>query len=210
MRRLALLCTLLATLLVGCPKAPGADPALVAQLDNEVLALKDKNAQLAERLAVCDKDIGASTEVVRQLTQVYADFEVKVERRGRLVVLVIPSALLFSENSLELRAEAAPVLDLLGTVLGLNPAEVIWIVGYSDVGPKSSSLARVYPGGWEWGAAQANAVRKALVSRHGVSVTRIMVASRGDSAPRTVEGGDAAAIRAATRRVEIVFGASLP
>lgn len=201
---------LLALLLVGCPKTGTVDPHLVDQLDAEVLALKEKNAVLEQRLAVCDEDVGASAEVVRQLQQVYADFEVKIERRGRLAVLVIPSALLFSGDTLELRAEAAPVLDLLGTALRLHPEEVIWIVGFTDAPPKPTSLAKIYPSAWEWGGAQANSVRKALITRYGVSVTRVMVASRGDASPRTVEGGDAAANRAASRRVEIVFGATLP
>lgn len=216
LRPLAPLAPLLGVALSGCallglPPPGGANAELVEQLDTEVVALKEKNSLLLERLAVCDEDVGASAEVVRQLSQIFVDFEVTVERRGRLAVVVIPSALLFSENSLELRAESAPVLDLLGTALRLNPDEDILIVGFADAGPtRPSSLIRLYPSGWEWAAAQANSVRKALITGHGVSVTRIMVASRGDAAPRAVEGADPAANRAASRRVEIVFGATLP
>ena len=194
----------------GCPKPPRADPHLVEQLDAEVLALKQQNQALLDRLQVCDEDAGASDALVRDLQQVFTDFEVTVERRGRLAVLVIPSSLLFSGDSLTLRAESAPVLDLLGTALRLHPAEVIWVVGHTDAPPKPTSLAKLYPTAWEWAGAQANAVRKSLVLQHGVSVTRIMVASRGDASPRFSTASDPVASRAASRRVEIVFGATLP
>lgn len=199
---------LLPLLVAGCLRKPPPDP-LSDKLESEVQALRARNEILESRLARCtDEAMGINPDLARQLYQVFADTEVKVERRQNLTLLIFPGELLFPTDSLTLRQEALPMLDLLATALGLHPDQRVWIVGYADRPPKSASLAKLYPSTFEWSAAQASVVMRALIGKFSLDPARFVVAGRGDASPLSQE--DTPEAHARNRRVEIVFGATLP
>ncbi len=195
-------------LLLACVKQP-PQTDLEARLESEVQALRVKNQLLEERLARCaDEQKGVSPELARQLYQVFAGTEVLVERRDGMTLLVLPADLLFPPESLTLRQEAVPLLDLLATALTLHPDERVWIVGHAEKPPKTPSLLKQHPGAWEWSEAQAAVVMRALVKQFGIDPARIVVAGRGSASPLSQD--DTPEGHARNRRVEIVFGAALP
>ena len=195
-------------LLLGCVRKPPPDP-LSDQLESEVQALRARNEILDGRLARCtDEAMGIKPELARQLYQVFADTEVQVERRQNLTLLIYPGALLFPADSLTLRQEAMPMLDLLATALALHPDQRVWVVGYADRPPKPASLLKQYPTVWEWSAAQADVVMRTLVGKFNMEPARFVIAGRGDASPLSEE--DTPEAHARNRRVEIVFGATLP
>lgn len=200
---------MLALLLASCLLHRPPEDALATRLESEVQALRVKNQLLESRLALCaNQELGADPELARQLYQVFGGSEVLVERREALTVLVLPGALLFPPESVTLRQEALPALDLLATALALHPEEQIWVVGHAVRPPKAASLAKQYPTAWEWSEAQANSVMRALVKQFGVDQRRLAVAGRGDASPLVDPAEPDAELR--NRRVEVVFGASLP
>lgn len=200
--------SLLPLLALGCVHEAPPDP-LAARLDSEVQAAHARNDILESRLARCtDEAMGIKPELARQLYQVFADTEVQVERRENLTLLIFPGALLFPNDSLTLRQEALPMLDLLATALALHPDQRVWVVGYADRPPKPSNLARLYPTVWEWSAAQADVIMRTLVQKFDMDAARFVIAGRGDASPLSTD--DTPEAHALNRRVEVVFGATLP
>lgn len=192
--------------LASCLHTP-ADEHLIQQLDREVLALQQRTALLSEKLAACDQS-EQNNEVFRQLQQVYAGTEMQVVREGQDAVVVFPTALLFPPGSLELRAEASGTLDLLSTALKLHPETAIWIIGHTDDAPLPAALTKIYPSAWEWTAAQAAALARALQNRYGVEPKRFTVAGRGTTAP--LADNDTPEGRQHNRRLEVRVGPSRP
>ncbi len=197
-----------ALLLYGCLHVP-PDDALATRLESEVQALRVKNELMEARLARCaDEELGLSPELARQLYQVFAGTEVLIERRDGMTLLLLPSDVLFPPDSLSLRQEATPILDLLATALQLHPDQRVWVVGHAERAPKPASLLKLYPSAWEWSAAQANVVVRTLVKQFALDPGRFVVAGRGSASPLSTE--DTPEGHARNRRVEIVFGAALP
>lgn len=193
---------------VACVRRPPEDN-LSLQLEAEVQALRDKNSLLEGRLAQCKDEItGISPDLARELYQVYAGGEILVERRDNLTFVILPSPLLFPADSLSLRQEALPMLDLLATALKLHPDQRVWVVGHADGAPTPKALLKQYPTALDWSSAQAAAVTRALVKEFELDARRFVVAGRGDASPLSTEDSEEARVR--NRRVEIVFGAALP
>lgn len=170
--------------LSGCALLrPPADP-LVYQLERELLAMKLHNEQLRQRVENCD-DAGAqmSIEVHRQLLQVFADSEVRVERRGSQVRVTVPASLVFSQDLLSVRQEAAMVFDLLSVALNLHPQMQIMVIGHTDDRQPPRAVRRNYPDNWALSVAQANAFAQYLSSTFDVALNRLTVAGRGSVDP---------------------------
>lgn len=176
--------------------------ALTEQLDREIMALKAKNDLLGEAAAACEAE-RAVPPVSLELKQVFAGTEVTVQRDGPRTEVIIPSALLFATNSVQLRAEAAMVLDLLATALKLHPELQILIVGHTDDAPLGGSMARQYGDLWSWSAALAASVMVDLRDKHEVAADRFTIAGRGAASP--VAENDTPAGRAQNRRVVVVL-----
>ncbi len=177
--------------------AAGADRDLVRQLDNEVIALRQR-IQLLEQHCGNDQ---APPAFFAQLVQVYAGTPVQVDRQGARAVLTIRVDDLFSKDAVTVREEAQPWLDLLATSLGVNATTNVMVVGYSDGSPAPGPMRALYPSIWQWSEAQANAVSEQLIRRYGVQPGRITLATRGIWDP--VASNDTPEGRALNRRVAV-------
>jgi len=188
-------------LVMGCLRPPESE--LTHQLDREIIALRQRNALLKDAAENCDQQ-DVVPEVFTQLRQVFATEEVTVERQGLFTRVVIPGSLLFSPGSVQVRAEAMMVLDLLSTAINLHADQHVWVIGHTDATPINRSLSRYYRTNWELSSARANSIMYVLVDQFSVTENRFTIAGRGDSAP--LGANDTPAGREQNRRVEVVIG----
>lgn len=188
----------LALVLVGAVPllvAASPDRELVRQLDNEVIALRQR-IQLLEQH--CGSE-AAAPPIYPQLVQLYAGTPVVVDHVGARVTVTLHADDVFAKDSLTTREEAQPWLDLLAMSLGVNPSTNVMIVGHSDGSPTPGPFKALYPTSSGWTLAQVNAVGDQLIKRYAVPAARITLASRGSSDP--VGTNDTPEGRALNRRV---------
>ncbi len=165
------------------------DRSLIAQLDREVIALRQTIARLERERDAC----GSVTPpaVFRDLLQLFPTGPMTVAREGAAVTVTFPGDVLFTGTS-TLREEALPSLDLFAEVLKANPDVRVTVTGHVD-GVRDP---------WGRSAAQAAVVATALVERFGITPERVGVAALGATHPITP--GDTPEGRALNHRVVIV------
>lgn len=198
MRRAALVAAGVALGLAGALRvAPAAagDRALIQQLDDEIIALR-------QRVVLLEKHCGSDqtpAAIYPELVQVFGSTPVAVERDGARARVTFRAMDLFAAESLTVRAEAQPWLDLLATALSVHADTNLVIVGHTDGTPAPTLLRARYPTPWEWGMAEAAAVADELMRRYGLQPGRVTVGSRGPWDP--LASNDTPEGRAANRRV---------
>jgi flagellar motor protein MotB len=193
----------LPALAVGCAARAGNKDSLIYSLDREIIALRTENELLEGRLETCATQAGAPPPIYAELVQILPDLGVDVQRKGDTVVLRLSSDDLFAKDSLRLRLESDPILDLLATALRLHPEVLAEIVGHTDDQNVKGRLARAYPSRWELGAAQAISVLRALTEEWGVGPHRLSIGTRAEWAP--IAESDTPEGRAENRRIEITL-----
>lgn len=198
----------LPALATGCAARSGHSDSLIYSLDREIIALRTQNELLEERLATCASEDGPPPPIYAELVQILPGLGVQVLREGNSVVLRLASDTLFATDSLRLRKEADPVLDLLSTALRLHPDVQANIVGHTDDTPVKGRLARAYPTRWELAAAQAISVLRALTEEWGLSPHRLRIGAAAEWQP--IAESDTAEGRAENRRVEIILTPTAP
>jgi flagellar motor protein MotB len=176
---------LLALALAAClpPPADGVS----AQLEAEVRAARQRIAAIEAR--GCDQP-PEPHPVYAQLVQIFSSTEVEVARQGAGARLVIPADLLFPADGLTVRREAAMVVDLLGTALGLHRDLQVEVRGHADDAdpdPLGRSLAT------------ARVLADTLVAAHRLEPGRFTVSGRGAGDPRSP--GD----HSLNRRIEVLL-----
>jgi flagellar motor protein MotB len=174
-------------MLAACLPSPDG---VSAQLEAEVRAARQRLATLESQ--GCEQD-APPHPVYAQLVQIFAGTEVEVEREGAGARLVIPADLLFTVDGVAVRREAAMVVDLLGTAIGLHGDLQIELRGHSDAAATADPMGR--------SLATARALMDALVAAHGLERGRFTVSGRGAGDPRSP--GDTPVDRARNRRVEV-------
>ncbi len=196
MRRPFAICALAA--LAGAPLLLGAgsDRSLIRQLDNEVIALRQRVWMLEEHCGSEEKP----PAIFGELVQVFGGTPVSISRQGGRALITLRMDDLFSLGSLTVREEVQPSLDLLATALAVNSETNLVIVGHSDGSPAPEALRARYPSDWEWSMAMAQAVSEQLI-RYGVQPGRITLGSRGPWDP--LVSNDNPEGRAMNRRVVI-------
>lgn len=182
--------------------AARSDDTLVKQLDNEVIALKQRVAALTELVEECGGG-KAPDPIFPELVQLYAGSPVSVKRRGGRTLVVIPVDLVFPGDSLTIREEAAFALDMVSTALNNHPEESVLITGHTDSEPPAATLRKRYPTNWELSSAYAHAVGSALIGEYKLDPARITVAGRADQDPN--DTNDTPEGRAANRRVVLTL-----
>ncbi len=103
--------------------------------------------------------------------------------------------ILFDTNKAELKPESEQAIEEIAKLLKANPALKLHVVGHTDsVGIVDANL--------KLSQARADAVLKALVTKHGISTARLRAFGNGPFAP--VASNDNEDGRAQNRRVELV------
>ncbi len=191
---------ILALSLLVEPAQAGAaeDRALIGQLDREVIALRQKVARLQEQLATCS-DSTAPDPLYAELLQVMNGQKATVSRLGRRTMVSVPLDELYAPDSLSLREEAWPVLDLVATAVKLHPEVAVTVVAHGDDSTPPAAARKILPTPWEWTAFRAASVARELAEGFGVSPHRLTWAGRGAQDP--VSSNDTPEGRALNRRV---------
>jgi chemotaxis protein MotB len=181
-----------------CPKR-----AVLEQLDREVLACQQRVQMAEEATRSCD--IGGPPPVVyTELLQAFGDTEVEVIRDGGRVAVVIPSNLLFSPNTVEVRREAMLVVDLVATALKLHPEQSAWLIGHTDEAPLSRDAVGRFGDHATLSFAQAHSFAQVLTGTFEVEPSRLSATGRGAARPRVASETDGA--REQNRRLVVLIG----
>ena len=174
--------------------------ALEAQMEREILALRQRNRLLREQLKGCNV-AGPSSALYSQLFQVYRGSTIEISRTGQITKLTFPVADLFGTDGVTVREEMRLFLDVLATALASNPDHRIRIEGHTDDSPVPYKLRRMYPDNWMYAMGRAMRLMDTLVQDFGVHEDRFSLSSGGQFAPR--DENDTESGRSRNRRIDV-------
>jgi chemotaxis protein MotB len=170
-----------ATPSIGQPATASAQAALAARRE------QDELQQLKRQLDAFAAAHGFKAQVETVVTQ-----------RG-LVVRLLTDNVLFDSGLADLKGQGLPLLNEVGTLLGVDRIHPIVVEGHTDDVPISTSK---FASNWELSTARASAVVRWLIGRN-LLARRFSASGYADLHPLASNGTDAG--RARNRRVEIVL-----
>ncbi len=183
------------------------DRALIGQLDREVIALRQKVDRLQAQLSTCSDSL-APDPLYTEILQVLQGQPAVVSRLGRRTLVTVALDTQYAPDSLSLREEAWPVLDLVGMALKLHPDVVVTIVAHGDDSTPPPAARKLLTTQWEWTAFRAASVAREMSEGFGVSPHRFTWAARGEYEP--VASNDTPEGRAQNRRAVFIFESMPP
>ncbi|GEL77180.1 flagellar motor protein MotS [Tenuibacillus multivorans] len=124
---------------------------------------------------------------------------IKANRTERGVVLVLQENVLFESARAELKEEALPFLDKVGTLLD-NIPNFVKVEGHTDTRPINTLQ---FPSNWELSGARASSVVRYFTEENGLDPVRFQIAGYADTRP--VAPNDTSENMQLNRRVEIVI-----
>lgn len=127
-----------------------------------------------------------------------AQVETVVTQRG-LVVRLLTDKVLFDSGRAALKAQGVPLLNEVGTLLGVDGVHPILVEGHTDDVPISTGQ---YASNWELSTARASTVVRYLIDRN-LPARRFGAAGYADIHPLASNGSSTG--RARNRRVEVVL-----
>ena len=166
---------------IGAPDTAAARAALAARRE------EDELQQLKRQL-----DAFAAAHGLR------AQVETVVTRRG-LVVRLLTDNVLFDSGLADIKPQGLPLLNEVGTLLGVDHVHPIVVEGHTDDVPIATSK---YASNWELSTARASAVVRWLIGRN-LPARRFSAAGYADL--HALASNGTAAGRARNRRVEVVL-----
>lgn len=174
--------------------------ALEAQMEREILALRQRNRLLREQLKGCNVT-GPASALYSQLFQVYRGSTIDISRTGQITKLTFPVSDLFASDGFTVRDEMRLFLDVLATALASNPDYRVRIEGHTDDSQVPYTLRRMYPDNWMYAMGRAMRLMDTLVQDFGVEEARFSLSSGGEFAPR--DENDTETGRARNRRIDV-------
>lgn len=180
------------------------DRALIGQLDREVIALRQRIDRLQAQLSTCSDSL-APDPLYTEILQVLSGQPATVSRLGRRTLVTVPLDVLYAPDSLTLREEAWPVLDLVAMALKLHPEVVVTVEAHGDDSTPPPAARKLLPTQWEWSAYRAASVAREMSEGFGVSPHRFTWSARGSLDPLATN--DTPEGRGQNRRVVFAFEA---
>lgn len=151
--------------------------------------LEKEKLELSENMA---------NEIEGELEQQGIGGQVDVSFTSEYVLLTLNGALLFDSAKAEIKEEAIPLVDKVGTILTRYTSNVIEVEGHTDSRPISSGK---YKSNKELSTFRALSVADYLIDVKGIDPAKLKYSGRGEYVPiatnETEEG------RALNRRVEV-------
>ena len=180
---------------------------LAAELEAQLAAAKQRNADLEAQLAGLRGDLSAETAklqeaqrgLIRALRPEIAKGDITVDLNSERLLINLASGYLFGSGEDQLKPAGVDALQRVGGVLKDFPEKQVHVGGYTDSVPVKGALQKKYPSNKELSDARANGAAQAL--RDG-GVANLTAAGHGESDP--IAGNNTAAGRAKNRRVEVV------
>lgn len=137
-------------------------------------------------------------EIVEQLGQQGIEEQVDVSFSSEYVLLTLNGALLFDSAKAEIKEDAVPLVDKVGTILTKYSENVIEVEGHTDSMPISSGK---FKSNKELSAFRALSVADYLIDIKGINPAKLKYSGRGEYVP--IASNDTEEGRALNRRVEI-------
>ncbi len=175
---------------------------LVLERDQSIQELKQ---QLRTTMELIDQQESVFKQLNENITEAFSDHTetaIQVYRRYDQLAVALSQDSLFRRNSAtRLLDDGYVLLEKISGVLERYPNYQVYITGHTDNRPPKDS--RRYKDNWNFSALQAATVVKTMIDEYDLSTSQLMIAAKGEFAPRssnaTKEG------QAINRRIEFVI-----
>lgn len=210
---------LLAFLLPACVTQARYDTALtdLARAESERgkcdERLKQLESQLQSELSATREELDALRKQREEVDQQFADLTAKLQsmidagdlevymRRG-LIMIGLPSQVLFPSGKAELAERGQKALAGIATVLAEVPDRRLQVAGHTDNEPIGEKLKLEWQDNWELSTARALTVTRFLVSK-GMKPENLAAAGHGEFDP--VADNKSTKGRRKNRRIELIL-----
>ena len=155
--------------------------------------------RLRKQKAEAEKRLAAQRALTERFKKMVDSGKIQIVLRGGLMIMKLPSGVLFASGKADLSAEGKAVLTEVATVLKEFPDRRFVIAGHTDAVPLKGSK---YKDNWQLSVARAMTVTKFLISQ-GVSPKSLSAAGYGEFDPIADNGTDEG--KQENRRIEIIL-----
>lgn len=174
------------------------------QQKNKEIAAKQK--QLDDILALMDKRAAQLAEVFGLLQDSLRSFDsltYSVTRKKDAISIELTEEMMFVRGSTgRIEDEGIAALEKISAIMINYPALSITVIGHTDNRPVPRNSIT---SNWDYGALRASTVVKALIKEFVLRPNQVMVASKGEFAPRT--SNETTEGQAQNRRIELLIEA---
>jgi chemotaxis protein MotB len=172
---------------------------LETQMQSELSATKEELEELRKQRAAVDEQFAELTGKLQSMIDA-GDLEVYM-RRG-LIMIGLPSQVLFPSGKAELSERGQKALARIATVLAEMPDRRLQVAGHTDNEPIGEKLKVEWQDNWELSTARALKVTRFLVDK-GVKPENLAAAGHGEFDP--VSDNKSANGRRRNRRIELIL-----
>ncbi len=172
---------------------------LESELSSELSATKNELEALRKQRAEVDEQFSELTAKLQSMIDA-GDLEVYM-RRG-LIMIGLPSQVLFSSGKAELSERGQKALAKIATVLAEMPERRVQVAGHTDNEPIGEKLKLEWQDNWELSAARALTVTRFLVGK-GVKPEALAATGHGEFDP--VADNRHTSGRKKNRRIELIL-----
>ena len=173
--------------------------AMMTSMESNLQATRTELEDLRKQRAEAEKRLQGFKDLTAKFQKMIASGTVQVKFRNGVMLVAMPSEVLFPSASADLSEPGKMAVMEVGVILKNLPERQFMIVGHTDSLPIKSD---VYKDNWDLSTARALTVTKFLVSA-GLDAKRLVAAGHGEHDPvasnKTKDG------REKNRRIEIIL-----
>jgi chemotaxis protein MotB len=172
---------------------------LEEQLGAELSATKEELEELRRQREEIDKQFA---ELTAKLQEMIDAGDLQVYMRRGLIMIGLPSQILFPSGKAELSERGQKALGKIATVLATMPDRRIEVAGHTDDEPIGEKLKTLWQDNWQLSTARALTVTRFLVGK-GMKPESLTAAGNGEFDP--VADNKKADGRKKNRRIELIL-----
>jgi chemotaxis protein MotB len=173
--------------------------AMMTSMESNLNATRAELEDLRKQRAEAEKRLQGFKDLTSKFQKMIASGTVQVKFRNGVMLVALPSEVLFPSASADLSDPGKMAVMEVGVILKNLPERQFMIVGHTDSLPIKSA---VYKDNWELSTARALTVTKFLVSA-GLDAKRLVAAGHGEHDPVASNKGKDG--RDKNRRIEIIL-----
>lgn len=173
--------------------------AMMTSMESNLSATRAELEDLRKQRAEAEKRLQGFKDLTAKFQKMIASGTVQVKFRNGVMLVALPSEVLFPSASADLSDPGKMAVMEVGVILKNLPERQFMIVGHTDSLPIKST---VYKDNWELSTARALTVTKFLVSA-GLDAKRLVAAGHGEHDPVASNKGKDG--REKNRRIEIIL-----
>lgn len=173
--------------------------AMMTSMESNLNATRSELEELRKQRAEAEKRLQGFKDLTAKFQKMIASGTVQVKFRNGVMLVALPSEVLFPSASADLSDPGKMAVMEVGVILKNLPERQFMIVGHTDSLPIKSDI---YKDNWELSTARALTVTKFLVSA-GLDAKRLVAAGHGEHDPVASNKGKDG--REKNRRIEIIL-----